>query len=195
MILSAGVKIPPLSWVFDYNDKFYTLNSTKMPKIKFPLWKPWRFVGNSKPRHEMVVVSFTYQPLYPQRKSSCYPLNSRLHGPRSRYGRFGEQTKSLAPCQKHNHNSSFVQPLQQSLYRLRYAASFSKKRVLKFTRMRCVGLLSAVFRGAEKTYSIKMSLKNTLGHAVAQLVEALCYNPEGRGFDWFNPSCRTMALG
>ena len=23
-----------------------------------------------------------------------------------------------------------------------------------------------------------------LGHAVAQLVEALCYKPKGRGFDW-----------
>ena len=23
-----------------------------------------------------------------------------------------------------------------------------------------------------------------VGHAVAQLVEALCYKPEGRGFDW-----------
>jgi hypothetical protein len=42
------------------------------------------------------------------------------------------------------------------------------------------------------------------GHAVAQLVEALCYKPEGRGFDsrrhhWnlsiHNPSGRTMALG
>jgi hypothetical protein len=38
------------------------------------------------------------------------------------------------------------------------------------------------------------------GHAVAQLVEALRYKPEGRGFDsrwshWLNPSGRTMALG
>jgi hypothetical protein len=41
------------------------------------------------------------------------------------------------------------------------------------------------------------------GHAVAQLVEALCYMPEGRGFEsrWGelfnlpNPSSRTMALG
>ena len=43
------------------------------------------------------------------------------------------------------------------------------------------------------------------GHAVAQLVEALCYKPGGRGFDfrwchwiffdWHNPSGRTMALG
>jgi len=34
-----------------------------------------------------------------------------------------------------------------------------------------------------------------MGHAVAQLVEALWYNPEGHGFDWFNPFGRTMALG
>ena len=47
MIPSAGVKIPPLSWVFDYKDKFHTLNSTNMSKIKFPLWTPWRFLGNS----------------------------------------------------------------------------------------------------------------------------------------------------
>jgi hypothetical protein len=42
------------------------------------------------------------------------------------------------------------------------------------------------------------------GAAVAQLVEALRYKPEGRGFDsgwcqwifhWPNPSGRTMALG
>ena len=34
-----------------------------------------------------------------------------------------------------------------------------------------------------------------MGHAVAHLFEALCYNPEGRGFDGFNPSGRTVALG
>jgi hypothetical protein len=38
------------------------------------------------------------------------------------------------------------------------------------------------------------------GHPVAQLVEAMRYKPEGRGFDsrcchWHNPSGRTMALG
>ena len=42
------------------------------------------------------------------------------------------------------------------------------------------------------------------GHAVTQLVKALRYKPEGRGFDscwvigifhWHNPSGRTMALG
>jgi hypothetical protein len=40
------------------------------------------------------------------------------------------------------------------------------------------------------------------GHAVVQLVEALRYKPEGRGFDslwcqwnWHNPFGRTMALG
>jgi hypothetical protein len=39
-----------------------------------------------------------------------------------------------------------------------------------------------------------------MGHAVAQLVEALRYKPEDRDFDsgwchWYNPSGRTMALG
>jgi hypothetical protein len=36
-----------------------------------------------------------------------------------------------------------------------------------------------------------------LGHAVAKLVEALFYKPEGRGFDsrWHNPSGRTVAMG
>jgi len=43
----------------------------------------------------------------------------------------------------------------------------------------------------------------TLGPPVAQLVEAIRYQPEGRGFDsrwchwnffWHNPSCRAMAL-
>jgi hypothetical protein len=39
-----------------------------------------------------------------------------------------------------------------------------------------------------------------LGHAVAQMVEALCYKPEGRGFEsrFFNlpnPPSHTMALG
>jgi hypothetical protein len=42
-----------------------------------------------------------------------------------------------------------------------------------------------------------------MGDVVAQLVEALCYKPEGRGFEsslggffnWPNPSSRTIALG
>jgi hypothetical protein len=43
-----------------------------------------------------------------------------------------------------------------------------------------------------------------LGHAVAKLVEALCYKPEDRWFNsrlchwhfyWYNPSSRTMTLG
>jgi hypothetical protein len=28
---------------------------------------------------------------------------------------------------------------------------------------------------------------NKMGYAVAQLAEALCYKPEGRGFDYFRP--------
>jgi len=35
------------------------------------------------------VVSFTTRPLYPQRKSPWYPLERRLSGPQSRFGRVG----------------------------------------------------------------------------------------------------------
>jgi hypothetical protein len=53
-------------------------------------------------------------------------------------------------------------------------------------------------------YNVYNQLPINLGHAVAQLVETLCYKPEGRGFvswwghcffNWPNPSSRTMALG
>jgi hypothetical protein len=37
------------------------------------------------------VVSFTPRPLYPQGKSSWYPLGRRLGGPQSRSGRGGEE--------------------------------------------------------------------------------------------------------
>jgi len=45
-----------------------------------------------------------------------------------------------------------------------------------------------------------LSCEFLVGHAVAQLVEAQPYKPEGGGFDsrwchWRNPSGRTMALG
>jgi hypothetical protein len=37
------------------------------------------------------VVSFTPRPLYPRGKSPWYPLDRRLGGPQSRYGRGGER--------------------------------------------------------------------------------------------------------
>jgi hypothetical protein len=37
------------------------------------------------------LVSFTTRPLYPQGKSSCYPLDRRLGGPQSRSGHGGEE--------------------------------------------------------------------------------------------------------
>jgi len=45
-----------------------------------------------------------------------------------------------------------------------------------------------------------MDIQYVMGHAVAQLVEAVRHKPEGRGFDsqwchWNNPSGHTMALG
>jgi hypothetical protein len=35
---------------------------------------------------------------------------------------------------------------------------------------------------------IKISIRNVQGNVVVQLVEALCYKPEGRGFDsrWYH---------
>jgi len=39
-------------------------------------------------------VSFTPRPLYPQRKSSRYPLDRRLAGPESRSGHGGEKKNS-----------------------------------------------------------------------------------------------------
>ena len=66
----------------------------------------------------------------------------------------------------------------------------------------CVSLLEFKHNGMS---SIKKNLVlfsvmtiEKWGYAVAQLVEALRYKPEGRGFDsrWcHNPSGRTMALG
>jgi len=40
------------------------------------------------------VISFTPQPLYPERKSPCYPLDRRLSGLQSRSGRGGEEKNS-----------------------------------------------------------------------------------------------------
>jgi hypothetical protein len=43
------------------------------------------------------VVSFTAQPLYPQRKNTWYPLDRRLGRPQSRSGRGGEEKNSKPP--------------------------------------------------------------------------------------------------
>jgi hypothetical protein len=40
------------------------------------------------------VVSFTPRPLYPQGKSSGYPLDRRLGGPKGRSGHGGEEERS-----------------------------------------------------------------------------------------------------
>jgi hypothetical protein len=46
------------------------------------------------------VVSFTFQPLCPQGKSLCYPLDRRLSGPQNHSGRGGEEKNSLPPTGK-----------------------------------------------------------------------------------------------
>jgi len=43
------------------------------------------------------VVTFTLWPLYPQAKSSQYPLDVRLGGPQNRSGHNEEKTSQLPP--------------------------------------------------------------------------------------------------
>jgi hypothetical protein len=80
-----------------------------VPKVKVKLF----LCFNWEPRHEGVlgswgyapripdfgtrwrgVISFTLRPFYPQGKSPWYPLDRRLGGPQSRFGRGGEEKNS-----------------------------------------------------------------------------------------------------
>jgi hypothetical protein len=56
------------------------------------------------------VVSFTLWPLYPQEKSSCYPLDRRLGGPQSQSEHDGEEknTHPLLGFKPH-----IIQPIAQ----------------------------------------------------------------------------------
>jgi len=44
-------------------------------------------------------------------------------------------------------------------------------------------MILAYWAKAQTTYKINPAVKHYLGYSVAHLVEALCYKPEGRGFD------------
>jgi hypothetical protein len=71
------------------------------------------------------VVSFTLRPLYPQGKSSWYPLDRRLGGPQSRSGRGGEEKNSQSPQGIEPPNPD--RPAHsQSLYRLNYPGSLER---------------------------------------------------------------------
>jgi hypothetical protein len=61
--------------------------------------------------------SFTARPIYPQGKSSWYPLDRRLGGPRSRSGSGGEE-KNSQPPPGFGPRSSNRPVRRQSLYRL-----------------------------------------------------------------------------
>ena len=91
------------------------------------------------------------------------------------------------------------------------SASLRALRVLSITKRQHLHMLvtriSSMLHPEPSNSSSKLTYfrsPNLLGHAVAQLVEALHYKPEGRGFEsrwcrWnfysHNPSSRTMALG
>jgi Fe-S cluster biosynthesis and repair protein YggX len=59
------------------------------------------------------VVSFTPWPLYPQKKSPCYPLDRRLGGLQSRSGRRGEE-KNFQPLPGFEH--PIIQPVVQRMW-------------------------------------------------------------------------------
>jgi hypothetical protein len=63
------------------------------------------------------VLSFTFRPLYPGERAPQYPLDRRLSGPQSWFGRSGEK-KILDPTGIRTRPVS-----SQSLYRLRYLGS------------------------------------------------------------------------
>jgi hypothetical protein len=81
-----------------YLTKLYAMKT--YPVLKAPRHKHLRVSGGVAPHISVLgggwrrVVSFTPQPLYPRRKSSRYPLDSRLGGPQSRSGRSGEDKNS-----------------------------------------------------------------------------------------------------
>jgi hypothetical protein len=71
------------------------------------------------------VVSFTPRLLYSQRKSSQYPLDGRLDGPKSCSGCGGGE-KNSHPRRESNPRTPIVKPVAQSLYRMSYHGSPSK---------------------------------------------------------------------
>jgi hypothetical protein len=57
-------------------------------------------------------VSFTSRPLYPEGKSSLYPLDRKLGGHQSRSGRSGEE-KNSQPRRESNPKTPIVQSVAQ----------------------------------------------------------------------------------
>jgi len=57
-----------------------------------------------------MVVSFTPRPLYPQGKSSQYPLDRRLAGPQSCCGCDGKE-KNFQPLPEINPRTPIIQPI------------------------------------------------------------------------------------
>jgi hypothetical protein len=57
-----------------------------------------------------VNVSFMPQPLYPQRRSSQYPMDRRLGGPQRMYGCSGEEKNKSFQCLCQESNPSHPAP-------------------------------------------------------------------------------------
>jgi hypothetical protein len=84
------------------------------------------------------VVSFTARPLYPQGKSSLYPLGRRLGGPGRRSGRGGEEKNFQPPPGIENPDRPLRSP---ALYRLSCHGCKQGNVISKFLSL--ISLLSA----------------------------------------------------
>jgi hypothetical protein len=71
------------------------------------------------------VVRLTHRPLYLQEKSPQYPLDRRLGGPQSRYGRGNEEKNSQPPAGK-----STEYNIQANLRRFKYIPQNVKCKVV-----------------------------------------------------------------
>jgi hypothetical protein len=125
-----------------------------------------------------------------------------------------EQKKNVSKKSCGEKGNTLFDPVE--FYRMSYGfdrTKWQKQKLLRYAYFTYLADLTT-FSVMSKKFSLKsyqdhyifrVPLSNYEGHAVAQLVEALCYKSEGRGFDsrwchWdfsltYNPSGRTMALG
>ena len=108
-----------------------------------------------------------------------YPLYSRLGGPQDRSGQVRNAPTGIRSPDRPARN--------QSLYQLRYpvqALRSASKNLSHEVGFRIEIRAQTLQKTKKTTTEIKKCFPLVMvGHAVAQLVEAMCYKPEVRGFD------------
>jgi hypothetical protein len=90
-------------FVYFWSQRWAGSGKSKVAPVLYLSTTPWKRIGRVEVQlHSLFylgtrwrwVVSFTSRPLYPQSKSSWYPLYRRLGGLQSRSGRGGEEKNS-----------------------------------------------------------------------------------------------------